>query len=41
VPVRERLENGNGFELLNRANAQNSAPVMVTLAAIAAITPQP
>jgi hypothetical protein len=41
VPAREVLENGNGFELPKRANAQNKAPVTATLAAIAAITPHP
>jgi hypothetical protein len=30
-----------GFELLRRANAQNSAAVIRTLAAIAPMTPQP
>lgn len=30
-----------GFELPRRANAQNSAPVITTLAAIAPMTPQP
>ena len=30
-----------GFELPRRANAQNSAPVITTLAVIAPMTPQP